>query len=335
LPSGAEAAWSWRRGPISATVIVPTNRGVRTIGGLLDSLEGQTATHQLLAVDNASVDGTSEVLAKRSAAEVVRLERNVGFGAAVNRAAERAEGDVLVLVNDDCVCDPGFVEAICAPMDPAAGVVMAAGVLRQARDEHLIDTAGMELDQTLLVFDYLNGEPLQTLDQRVDDPIGPCGAAAAFDRRAFLEAGGFDETLFAYWEDVDLVLRLRLSGGRCALAASARGTHLHSETLGSGSSAKNRLIGFGRGYLLHKWSVLSPTRFPAVLARDGVICLGQAVVDRNLAGASGRLRGWRAADRTLPYPVEALAGNRGPGLMQTLARRLRRRRRLWRQKRRP
>jgi GT2 family glycosyltransferase len=192
----------------------------------------------------------------------------------------------------------------------------------------------MELDRTLLVFDYLNGEPLQILDDRVEDPIGPCGAAAAFDRGAFLEAGGFDEKLFAYWEDVDLVLRLRLAGGRCALASSARGTHLHSETLGSGSSAKNGLIGFGRGYLLHKWSVLGPTRISAVLAGDGVICLGQAVVDRNLAGVSGRFRGWRTADRRLPYPAEALARNRSPGLMLTLAKRLRRRRRLRRKRRR-
>jgi GT2 family glycosyltransferase len=312
-------------------VIVPTYRGARTIGGLLDSLECQTAAHQLLFVDNGSSDGTSELLAERPAAEVLRFDRNLGFGAAINRAAKRAEGDALVLVNDDCVLDSGFVEAICAPLDPGAGIVMAAGVLREARDEGLIDTAGMELDRTLLVFDYLNGEPLQTLEDRVDDPIGPCGAAAAFDRGAFLEVGGFDEKLFAYWEDVDLVLRLRLAGGRCALAPAARGTHLHSETLGSGSRAKNSLIGFGRGYVLHKWRVLGPTRVPAVLARDGVICLGQALLDRNLAGLSGRFRGWRAADGRLPYPAGALAGHRGSGALRTLARRLRRRRRLRRQ----
>jgi GT2 family glycosyltransferase len=279
-------------------------------------------------IDNGSADGTSELLAARPGVEVLSLDRNLGFGVAVNLAARRAEGDVLVLVNDDCVCDPGFVEAIAAPLDPADGVVMAAGVLRDAWDERLIDTAGMELDQTLLVFDYLNGEPVEILDQGVADPIGPSGAAAAFDRETFLEAGGFDEALFAYWEDVDLVLRLREAGGRCALAADARGTHQHSATLGSASVAKNSLVGFGRGYILRKWSVLGPSRFPGVVLRDGVICLGQAVLDRNLAGFSGRLRGWRAAGAKRPYPREALAGAEGPGAARTLARRLRRRRRL-------
>ncbi len=278
-------------------------------------------------VDNASVDGTSEILAARGI-EAIRPDRNLGFGAAVNLAARRAQGDALVLVNDDSVCDPGFVEVLSRALDPARGIVMAAGVLREARDESLIDTAGMELDRTLLVFDYLNGEPVEVLDRGVADPMGPCGAAAAFDRTTFLDAGGFDEALFAYWEDVDLVLRLREAGGRCVLVPDARGTHLHSTTLGSASTAKNALVGFGRGYVLRKWSVLSPSRFPGVLIRDGALCLGQALIDRNLAASTGRVRGWRAAAAKRPYPRDAIAAGHKPGAVLTLARRLRRRRRL-------
>ena len=101
---------------------------------------------------------------------------------------------------------------------------MAAGVMRDARSPGSIETAGIELDRTLLAYDYLNGEPLSALEGSVPDPIGPSGAAAAFDREAFLSVGGFDERIFAYLEDVDLVLRLRRDGGRCRLAQDARGT---------------------------------------------------------------------------------------------------------------
>ena len=94
---------------------------------------------------------------------------------------------------------------------------MTSGVLRDWRHPDLIDSAGMELDRTLLVYDYLNGEPLSALADAAD-PIGPSPKAAAFDRDAFLAVGGFDERLFAYWEDVDLALKMLEAGGGCRLA---------------------------------------------------------------------------------------------------------------------
>ena len=96
------------------------------------------------------------------------------------------------------------------------------------------------------------------LDGDVPNPLGPSGAAAAYLNDAFWEAGGFDERIFAYWEDVDLALSLRTLGYKCALARRAIGTHAHSATLGSGSPRKNYLMGFGRGYVLRKWGVWSP-----------------------------------------------------------------------------
>ena len=195
----------------------------------------------------------------------------------MNIGARRASTGTLVLLNDDCVCDPDFIERLIAPLDPRAGIVMTAGVLRDFRHPELIDSAGMELDRTLLVYDYLNGEPMSVLGEDPADPIGPSPKAAAFDRDAFLEVGGFDERLFAYWEDVDLALKLLEAGGACRLAADAIGIHEHSATLGSGSSAKNYLTGFGRGYMLRKWGVLTPRRLPSILARDLVILGGHAV----------------------------------------------------------
>ena len=242
-----------------------------------------------------------------------RLEHNVGYTRAINLGVRRARGERIVLLNDDCVCDPGFVEAITAPIDPAAGVVMAAGVMRDWRDRSLIDSAGMELDRTLLVFDYLNGEPVSRLDAGVADPIGPSAAAAAFDR-----------------DDLPLRRRLRraavrLLGGRRPGPApaparvplrarpDARGDHEHSATLGSGSARKNYLMGFGRGYVLRKWGVLTPRRLPAVLARELALCAGQAVLDRNLAGIRGRVQGYRAATDPSALPGRARARARVGG----------------------
>lgn len=294
---------------------------------LLDSLAEQSVEHETLVVDNASEGAEVGALCERyDFARSIRLERNGGYSVPVNLAAAQASADRLVLLNDDCVCEPPFVERIVEPLDRTAGVVMVAGVLRDQTDPGLIDTAGMQLDRTLLVYDYLNGMPLEAVAE-APDPIGPSAAAAAFDRRAFLEVGGFDERLFAYWEDVDLVLRLVARGGRCRLARGAIGTHEHSATLGSGSEAKNRLMGFGRGYVLRKWRVLTPRSAAAVLTRELILVAGQAVIDRTLSGLPARVEGWRAAEPGVRYPAAVATEGRGDGLWTTLRRRLARRRR--------
>jgi N-acetylglucosaminyl-diphospho-decaprenol L-rhamnosyltransferase len=309
-----------------ATVIVPTITPKRA-GRLLASLAEAGRSFETIVVDN----GTASVELERSVsaidgAELLRLPSNIGYSRAVNLAARSAQGDVLVLLNDDSVVDDGYVDLITEPLDPREGVVMATGVMRDAGAPELIETAGVELDRTLLPFDYLNGEPVSLLDQPVADPIGPSGAAAAFWREAFLEIGGFDEELFAYFEDADLVLRMRLAGGTCRLAPKALGTHEHSATLGPGSRRKDYLIGYGRGYLLRKWGVLTPRRLPGVLLREVALSAGQILIDRNLGAVTGRIHGLRAAPERHPYPEEALTAP--ASLSKTMGRRWRRRARL-------
>ena len=213
-------------------------------------------------------------------------------------AAARRRRASLVLLNDDCVCDPGFVERITAPIDPGAGVgdgrrrdARLARPLadRQRRDGARPDPARLRLPERRAAL----ARSAAASPTRSARPA----AAAAFDRATLpLASAASTSGLFAYWEDVDLVLRLRRLGLRCALAPDALGDHEHSATLGSGSARKNYLMGFGRGYVLRKWEVLDGRRTRArCCVREGVLCAGQAVVDRNVAGVRGRLRGYRAA----------------------------------------
>ena len=258
---------------------------------------------------------------------MLSLSRNEGFSRAVNRAARAAAGDVIVLVNDDCICEPGFADTLSAAIDAASARVMAAGVLLERSDPTLIDSAGIELDDTLLVFDYLNGMPLSALEGAAP-PVGPSGAAAAFDRTAFLELGGFDEAFFAYWEDVDLALRFRLAGASCVAVPGARAVHAHSSTLGSGSRRKNYLVGYGRGYLLRKWGVLGDPGRLAVVPRELAICAAQLAVDGTISGLGGRLSGWRAAANAPTFAYPGAVVGRRRALFEELRRRGGRRRRL-------
>lgn len=318
---------SRHRGVLSATVVVPTVTPARAVK-LLESLAQAGVNFETIVADNGT--GSAELekaAAALDGARVLRLGSNLGYSRAVNRAARDAQGEALVLLNDDSVVEPGYVDRITAALDPAAGIVMAAGVMRDAHAPGLIETAGIELDRTLLAFDYLNGEAIEVLDGPVADPVGPSGAAAAIWRDAFLEVGCFDERLFAYLEDVDIVLRLRRAGGSCSLARDARGLHEHSATLGAGSRRKDYLMGYGRGYLLRKWNVITPGRLPGIVARELAVGAGQAIVDRNLGGVRGRVQGLRAGIPSEPYPPAA-ALPEPPSLADTLRRRWRRRARL-------
>jgi len=273
-------------------VVIPTLNGRDRLLRTLDSLAPQLAAAAVVVVDNASTDGTAEAVAERHpGVRVVRNDRNVGFGAAINRGALELDGDVLVLVNNDVVCEPGFVERLTEPFaDP--GVGMVAGVLLQASAPELVDSAGIELDTTLGSWDHLWNRPAGEL-AAATDPVGPCGGAAAYRLPAFRELGGFDENLFAYWEDVDLALRFREAGWGCVLAPGARALHEHGQTVGAATPWARRLEAFGRGYVLAKYRVggSSPARRLRIAALDWPVLLVHLLVRREAGPLRARLQG--------------------------------------------
>jgi len=291
-------------------VVIPTLNARELLLATLDSLAAQTVPVEVVVVDNASTDGTAAAVATRHpAVRVVRNERNLGFGAAINRVVLELEGDVLVLVNNDVVCEPDFVARLVDPFGrPEIG--MTAGVLLQDAPGR-IDSAGIQLDTTLGSWDYLWNEPTPLLEAAVD-PVGPCGGAAAYRLSVFKELGGFDETLFAYWEDVDLALRFREAGWHCALAASARALHRHGQTLGAASPAARRLEAFGRGYVLAKYRV--GRRRPLVRAKvallDWPALAIHLVIRREAAPIRERLRaraaGLRSPEHRAPLELASV-----------------------------
>jgi hypothetical protein len=308
-------------------VVIPTLDGRERLLRALDSLRGQVAPEEIVVVDNASSDGTAEAVATaHPGVGVLRNERNLGFGAAINRAALELEGDVLVLVNNDVVCEAGFVERIVEPFaDTSVGMV--AGVLLQSAAPDRVDSAGIELDVTLGSWDHLWNRSASALaGARV--PVGPCGGAAAYRLPAFQELGGFDEELFAYWEDVDLALRFHEAGWRCVLAPGARALHEHGQTVGASSPAARRLHAFGRGYVLAKYGVGRSSRLRRfqIATLDWPVLAVHLLLRREAAPIRARLaakaRGRRAPERRPPFEL-ATVGFRTAFARQISAFRLR------------
>jgi N-acetylglucosaminyl-diphospho-decaprenol L-rhamnosyltransferase len=277
---------------VRSTVYIPNFNGAARLAGVLHGLGEQTVGTDVVLVDNGSSDDSVE-LARRAllAVKVVELGENLGFGRAINRAVAEVPGDPVILLNNDAVPEPRFVEALLEGLGD--GVDSVAGVLLQERAPELIDSAGVVSDRTLMGFDYLHGEPAEVAE-KATDPLGPTGGAALYRRQAFERVGGFDERIFLYYEDLDLALRLAARGGRCRLAPEARALHAYSASLGAASARKYAWTGWSRGYMLRRYGVMrDPHLLLRALACEAALCAGQLLKDRTAAGLGGRLRGWR------------------------------------------
>jgi N-acetylglucosaminyl-diphospho-decaprenol L-rhamnosyltransferase len=277
---------------VRAAVYIPNFNGGPWIGRTLESLRAQSRPLDVVVVDNGSEDG-SPALVRETFPEVQLLElgRNLGFGPALNRAVAERPAEAIVLLNNDVECEPRFLEALLEGL--GKGVHSVAGVLVQEAEPDLIDSAGVVADETLMGFDHLHGERVEAA-LSAPDPLGPTGGAALYRRDAFEAAGGFDERIFLYYEDLDLALRMAARGGRCRLAGEARALHAYSASLGAASGAKYASTGWSRGYMLRRYGVMrEPGRALRALACEGTICAGQLLRDRTAKGLGGRLRGWR------------------------------------------
>jgi len=296
--------------------VIPTRDARSLLLEALTSLAGQTVDHDVVVVDNASSDGTAAAVAERfPEVRVVRSEENLGFGRAVNRGVETVDTPIVILVNNDVVCEPDFVERMLAPFaDDRVGLV--AGVLLQHDAPELVDSAGIELDPTLRSWDRLWNRPAAELADGA--PLGPCGGAAAYRMRAWREVGGFDDAFFAYWEDVDLALRLRLAGWSCAFAGDARVLHKHGQTLGAASPAQRRLEAFGRGFVLARYRVggLGLATRLQIAALDWPVLAVHLLVRREAGPIRERRRGRRVglSRPALRPPVELASVSFGEAL---------------------
>ncbi|MFP5375231.1 MAG: glycosyltransferase family 2 protein [Acidimicrobiia bacterium] len=107
---------------MTTTVIVVSHLPHRWLGPCLESVLGQA--HEVVVVDNGSPGGEVGAAARAAGARVVRLAANAGFAGGVNAGVAVAGGDVVALLNDDAMAEPGWLASAEAALgDPTVAVV--------------------------------------------------------------------------------------------------------------------------------------------------------------------------------------------------------------------
>jgi GT2 family glycosyltransferase len=215
--------------PRTVAVVIPSWNSLGLLPRCLGSLRDQGVEVELLVVDNGSGDGSLAYL-ERERVPHVSLPENIGFAAAVNLGARRVEAGAVLVLNADTALEPGCIGRLLGALegDEKLGGVQprilqledgteAPGEVDGAR----LYSAGQALTADGRALERGAGEQQSPAFLQAREIFGVCGAACLLRRELFTELGGYEESYFAFYEDVDLNVRARIVGWRFAYVPEA------------------------------------------------------------------------------------------------------------------
>ncbi len=267
-----------------ASIIIPHFNGRHHLDDCLASLRQQSCqTFEVLLVDNGSTDG-SQAYVQENFPEVklIELGENRGFTGACNAGWASAQGEIIVLLNNDTAVHPHWLSEIIRAFHehPEVGSVACKMLLFDRRDH--FHTAG----------DYYRVDGLpgnrgvwQKDEGQFDQAeyvFSACGGAAAYRRAMLTEIGFLDDDFFFSCEDVDLGWRANLAGWKVLYVPTAVVYHKLKATGGSVTGSYYD----GRNFLYLIWK-----NYPTPLLHQNwrLILKAQLTITRDA------LRAWRGA----------------------------------------
>lgn len=219
---------------MKTTVVIPNYNGKHFLEDCLSALSKQTQKEFCtLVIDNGSSDGSVDYIKENfPAVTVVRFQKNRGFCKAVNYGIQTAQTPYVLLLNNDTEVEAGFVEEMEKAIERHPRAFSVSSKLLQFDKRDRMDDAG---DMYCLVgWQFQRGvaqkEKEFVKEQKV---FSACAAAAIYRKAVFEKIGYFDESHFAYLEDMDVGFRARIYGYENWFCPAARAYHVGSGTSGS------------------------------------------------------------------------------------------------------
>lgn len=173
----------------------------------------------LLIIDNNSGDKTLSIIQENliSNLKVVKNKQNIGFAKAYNQGIHWTSGKYVLILNQDLYLDKNFIAETINFLDSYPKVAAINPAIFKWLDnssDKIIDSLGISFDKNFRFFNLDEGKKIDEKEKFEIKPVfGFTGTAVVFRRSALYDIAWqrqfFDESFFAYKEDVDMSWRLR------------------------------------------------------------------------------------------------------------------------------
>lgn len=217
-----------------ASVIVLSWNGETYLPDCLNAVMAQShAPHEVILVDNASTDGSVELVAANfPQVRIIYNDENLGFAGGMNVGLKEATGDIAVLLNQDTVVREDWLAELVKAMETDERIGIA-GCKILYPDGQTIQHAGSYLEYPLgLAHHYGYGEPDQGQWDEQQEVEYVTGAAMAIRREMLERIGYLDGDFFpAYFEDADICFRARQAGYKVVYIPTAILLHRESASM--------------------------------------------------------------------------------------------------------
>lgn len=218
-------------------IVVLNWNGADFLEQCLESLRAQDyPDFQIVVVDNDSTDNSRDILdywTKQygNLIKVIYNNRNSGFAGGVNIGIKQAMKDgagAVALFNNDATAAPNWLSELVAELESDKTIGIATGLLLHA-DGKTIDSTGDFYSIWGLAFPR-NRDELTVAAPDSGSVFGATGGASLYRVDLFKQIGLFDESFFAYYEDVDISFRSQLAGWKVYYTKSAVAYHKRGAT---------------------------------------------------------------------------------------------------------
>jgi len=218
----------------SVTAVVLNYDGRKLLATILPSLQAQSRpADEIVVVDNGSRDDSLAYLASEwPAVRVVAIGENVGVTPALNRGVAAAGGDYVALLNNDLELEPGWLAELLAALERHPGAGAAACRLRNYYRREELDGAGDVFTRGGAGTKRGHRELDRGQYAEEEEVVAPTGGAGLYRARVLADVGPFEESFFAYFEDLDWGLRAVGAGCPSIYVPTAIGYHMEGRTTG-------------------------------------------------------------------------------------------------------